>query len=161
MVLPEVVEVIALDELVAELGEAHPVLKPVFHAILRQHVVDRDVLADVADEVEKAHVLEPVVVVHHACCLRTFEVEEALELGLLAGQIVLNRRRVQELPLRRLAAGISHPPRRTSHKRDGPTSCPLPMQQQHHGNQVPDVQRICGRVKPHIGRHGPLCQRLG
>ncbi len=63
----EIEIIVALKELIGELGEAHALLRfaaqALFHGVLGHHVVDGDVLADVADEVQEAIVLHPVVVV--------------------------------------------------------------------------------------------------
>ena len=57
LVLIEVEEVIALEQLVAELGERHTVVgiggKALLDAVLCHHVVDGDVLANVANEVQE------------------------------------------------------------------------------------------------------------
>ena len=66
--LVEVHEIETLHQLVGEFGERHAValaVETLLDRILGHHVVDRDQLADVADEVEEADPLHPVVVVDH------------------------------------------------------------------------------------------------
>ena len=69
LVLVEPEEVVALQQLVGELSEAEAVaggaVEALLHAVLGHHVVDGDVLAHLACEVEEGEVLHPVVVVHH------------------------------------------------------------------------------------------------
>ena len=63
----QVQEVVGLQEHVAELGVADAllaVLEPRAHRVLLDHRVDREVLADVAQHLEVAELLEPVGVVH-------------------------------------------------------------------------------------------------
>ena len=62
----EVGEVGRLEEHVAELGERQAPLEPDLDGVLGQHVRDREVLADVAQEVDAAVIgAEPVEVVDH------------------------------------------------------------------------------------------------
>ena len=82
-------------------------------------------LAHVADEVEKAEVLEPVVVVDHPGRCGTLKVEEALKLGLLAGEVVLQDLDVEELALGRLAAGVAHHAGGAPDEGDGTVPGPL------------------------------------
>ena len=122
---PEVVEVIALHQLVTELREAHPAFQPVFDGVFGHHVVDRDVFAHVADEVQKAQVLEPVEVVDHPGGRRTFKIEEALQLRALACEVVVQRFEVEKLALCGLAAGVAHHAGSASHQGHRSVSRPL------------------------------------
>ena len=77
--------VVGLQQLVAELGETDAVvaLEAALHRFLRHHVVDGEVLADVAQEVEEADRPQPVDVVATSARRSTTpgEVEKALELA--------------------------------------------------------------------------------
>ena len=69
LVAVQVYEVISLGQLVGELGEGHSVRTVLaretsLHGVFRHHVVDRDELTHVPDEIEEGEVLHPVVVVH-------------------------------------------------------------------------------------------------
>ena len=76
-------EVEALEELVGEFGEAESVaslsIEALLYRLLGHHVVDGDVLADFAGEVEEGEVLHPVVVVDELGLVGgvAFKVEEA------------------------------------------------------------------------------------
>ena len=62
-------KVVALAELIGELGERHSLLRftaeTLLYRIFRHHVVDSDVLAYIADEVKKREILHPVIIVDH------------------------------------------------------------------------------------------------
>ena len=63
MQLPQLHEVVALEQHVAELREGEPTLKPRLYALLRQHVADREVLPCVAQEIDQSKIAEPTEVV--------------------------------------------------------------------------------------------------
>ena len=92
VVAAEDVEIEGLEQHVAELGVADADLA-VFHAgadaFLGHHLVDGEVLADVAQEIEEADGGGPVGVVHQAGGVgRGVEVEQAAELFLDPGDVV-------------------------------------------------------------------------
>ena len=94
LMLEEIEEIVALHELVAELCERHAVafaVETFLHRVLRHHVVDGDVLTDVADEMQESVVLHPVVVIDKFSTVRsiTVEIEELGELLLDAGLVML------------------------------------------------------------------------
>ena len=68
LMLVEVQEVVALEQLIGELGERQSVaggaVESLLHGVLGHHVVHGDVLAHLTGEVEEGEVLHPVVVVH-------------------------------------------------------------------------------------------------
>ena len=103
--LIEVQVVVSLEELVGEFGKGESLdrirLETLLHRLLRHHIIDRDVLADVADEVKEAVVLHPVVVIdQHSCIVSiTVEVKELLQLLLDAGLIVSQRLLIEEVAL--------------------------------------------------------------
>ena len=81
VVAVEVEEVHRLQEHVAELGVADARLEPGAHDVARQHPVDREVLADVAQEVDRRQARGPVVVVDHRRRVGALEGEERLDLA--------------------------------------------------------------------------------
>ena len=90
----QIEEVVALNELVAELGERHSVafaVETFLHRVLGHHVVDGDVFADVADEMQECVVFHPVIIVDEFGAVRlvAVEVEELCELFLDAGLVML------------------------------------------------------------------------
>ena len=105
IVLILIEEVVALEQLIGKLGERQTVaslaVETFLHAVLSHHIVDGDVFADVAHEVEELIVLHPVVVVDQFCFvgLRTVEVEELADLLLDGFLIVIERVLVEEIAL--------------------------------------------------------------
>ena len=75
----EVVEIISLKELVRELSEGKTIacftVQAFLHRFLRHHVVHRNVLTNVPDEVEELEILHPVIVVHQFCTVGRIAVE--------------------------------------------------------------------------------------
>ena len=138
--LPEVVKVVALDELVAEFGIANAAFLTALHRILCQHVVDGDVLAHVPNEVQKAEVFEPIVVVDNSSTLGAVKVEELHELGLLARQVLLQCFRVEQLAFGRLEGGIAHHAGRSAYQSVGLVARTLEVHEHHDLHQVADTQ---------------------
>ena len=157
LVLIEPDEIIALDQLIAELGEAEAAFQAVLHTVLRHHVVHGDMLAHFADKAQKAHVLEPVVVVDElGRVLRVVEIQEPLQLRLDAGLVVAQCILIQQVTLGLLPAGIAHHARGTTDQRDRTMTAALEMHEHHDLHQIPNVQRIrCGIeadiAVPHTG----------
>ena len=66
--LVEPQEIVALQKLVGELGEAKTIaggtVEALLHAVLGHHVVHSDVLTHLTGKIQEGEVLHPVVVVH-------------------------------------------------------------------------------------------------
>ena len=165
-VLPQPVEVVALHELVAELGEGHAfgrvALEALLHGILRHHVVHGDMLADVADEIDEGIVLHPVVVVHEFGLVGGVgvEVQETGELLLQAGDVMVEGLLVQEVALGRLHGRVADHAGGPAHEGEGLVSAALEMLQDHHAHEMPDMQGVGRRVDAHVGRLGTFHQFL-
>jgi hypothetical protein len=106
--LIEVVKVVPLEQLVRKFGERKAGFESLFHAVLSHHVVHRQVLAGLAQELQETDVLEPVVVVDQFGRVGTAaEVEKLFELladaGLIAEQYVFGK----ELSFGRLARRVA------------------------------------------------------
>ncbi len=82
VVAVEVQVVHRLQQHVAELGVADAGLEPAAHHVAGEHPVDREVLADVAEEVDRGQARGPVVVVHHRGPVVALELEERLDLAM-------------------------------------------------------------------------------
>ena len=77
----EVPEVVRLQEHVAELRERQAALEANLDGVLGEHVRHREVLADVAQEIDERQLAEPIEVVDHQRAARSGrEVEEAFQL---------------------------------------------------------------------------------
>ena len=120
VVAVEVEEVQRLEQHVAELRVADPRFEPALHDVARQHPVDREVLADVAQEVDRRQARGPVVVVDHRRGVVALEGQERLNL-------TERTRSTQSLTVSRLLSVRSPSPwdRRScrSRRRPGRTAC--------------------------------------
>jgi hypothetical protein len=91
-ILVQAVEVIGLQQHVRELGVRDAVLA-IFetraHRLFRDHVIDGEVLADVAQELQVGDILEPVIVVDDNRGARAVEAENAADGLRDAGEVVL------------------------------------------------------------------------
>ena len=117
-------------------------------------------LSHVADEVEKPKVLKPVVIVHHTCRILPLEVQKLLQLRPLTRQVVLQHVKVKELTLCRLSAGIAHHACGATHECDWCVAGTLPMNEQHDGDEVSNVEAVGRRIKAHIGLDTLLFHQL-
>src|SRR5690625_3645743 len=70
--------ILGLEQLVAELGEGHSLvaLQPACHGVPRQHGAEAEMLADVAQEIERTEIGGPVEVVDEDRRVVPGEVEE-------------------------------------------------------------------------------------
>ena len=89
VVFPEVEKILALNQLIAKFSKAHPRLQSFFNAVFGCHVVDRNVLSNVSDEVQKFEVFEPIGIVDHPCCVLAIEVQKLFQLCLLTGVMMM------------------------------------------------------------------------
>ena len=148
-------EVRRLQQHVAEFGEAEARFEPLLDRILGEHVRDREMLADVAQEVDQAELAQPVVVVD--------------QLRRRSGPGVKSRNRASwppdpgDVAHQRLASSAGRgPPIGTTGRRscpvppptsgDRPVAVALQVEQPEDRHEVADVQRIGGRVEAVVGR---------
>ena len=146
MVLVEVKKVVALEQLVGELGERQAVarrsVEALLHALLSHHVVDGDVLADIAYEVEELIVLHPVVVVDELGLvgLIAVEVEEARYLLLDGFLVVVEGVAVEQVALEALARGVANHARGAADEQEGLVAAALQVTQHHDAAKVADME---------------------
>ena len=142
----EVQEVVALQQLVGELGEGHPftglAAQALLHGVFRHHVVDGEVLADVADEVEEAVVFHPVVVVDQDGTVGdvALEIEEFGKLLLDGFLVVAQRRLVEQVALGGLHGGVADHAGGTAYEGYRRVSGALQVLEHHHPHQVAYMQ---------------------
>jgi hypothetical protein len=122
------------------------------HRFLGEHGAEGKVLAHVAQESDRVHLAEPVVVVDEEGAVRPrAEVEEALHLDLEPGRrrrdLILRTQR----PLARLAAGVPDEPGPPADEDDGPVAGALDPAQHHESQEAPHVEAVRGGVEADIG----------
>ena len=103
------------------------------HALLSHHVVDGDVLAHHACEVEEGEVLHPVVVVHHLGLVGRVgvEVEELSHLSLYALLVVIERFVVEQISLLAFARWVANHTCCATHKDNRLVAATLQMSEHH------------------------------
>src|ERR1035441_9931234 len=151
VVAAEHVEVEGLEQHVAELGEADAglaVLHARAHAFLRHHLVDGEMLADVAQEFEKTNGGRPALVIQEAGGIGgDVEIEEAAELLLYLGDVGVEDILGEQLALLRAAAGVADGAGGPAGERDGVMAQQLKPAQGQQRHQAANVQAVGGRVK--------------
>ena len=140
----EVEEVVALEDLVAELGERERALarlEAFLHALLGEHLRDAEVDRDVAEELDRARPLVPVVVVHEDRGVGTVEVEDARKVLADALLVLLHLFHGEHVALGGLAGGVADEARGAAHEGDHLVPGLLEAAEHHDGHEVPRLQR--------------------
>jgi hypothetical protein len=156
VILEEPVEVVRLEEQVAELRVAQPrplVLQASADALLPEHHVHREVLAHVAEEVQDRHVPShsrlstsragfgtPSKSRKASSCARTAS-------ALAATSFVVRRFRSSDFP-----EGSPMRPGPSAHQRDGGVAGALEVHEAHDGEEVPHVEGGGCGVESHVRR---------
>ena len=142
----QVQEVVALQQLVGELGERHAVVgvggQALLDRVLGHHVVDGDVLANVAYELQEAVVFHPVVVVDQDGVVGgvAVEVEKLGQLAAYALLVVAQGGLVDEHALLRLHRGVAYHAGGAAYEGDGPVAGALEVLEHHDAHQVAYMQ---------------------
>ena len=154
LIQPEIV--ISLKKLVAELSERHSLTRLVgkafLHGVLRHHVVDSDVLTDVADEIEEGISLHPVIVVDKLSLVGSIgiEVENLGELGTDTLDIVKEGLLIEKLALLGLHRRVTDHAGGSADQGDRLVTALLEMPQYHYADKMADVQGVSRRVDSDI-----------
>ncbi len=149
-------EVGGLQEHVAELGERESLVHADLDGVLGQHVGHREVLPDVAQEVEQPGVPQPVQVVDHQRLRRARgEVEVVRELVVDRPDVGLDRGAVEQRALGRPAGRIPDHARAAADHRDRLAAEALQPDQAEDRDQVADVERVERRVEAVVRAQRP------
>ncbi len=163
--LAEVAEIVSLQQHVAELGEtdaAAAVFHPRADGILCDHGVDGDVLAGVAEELEKGDRADPVVIIDHAGrILRPGKIEETGELRPDAGEVVFELLGRKEVALVGLPGGIAHHAGGPTGEGDRIVAVKLETPQREKGHQIADVQAVGRGVEAAIKSERTVGEAFG
>src|SRR3954452_17925739 len=156
LVQPPVVE--GLQEHVGELGVRDPVLAldPGLDRLAGEHLVDRDVLADVPQEGQQRHVPGPVVVVDELPL--PLGAEHPAHLLLDGGEVGAQRVLVEQVPLFAAASGIPPLPGGAAGERDGVVARQLEAPQHQQADEVAGVEAVGRRIHAVVQRDGTLVQ---
>ncbi len=146
-------EIVALEELVAELSEGNACLHALLYAILSHHVVDSDMLTDIADEIEEEVVFHPVIVVAYLGSVDgVVKIEEAFELMLDTLHVVLNFLDGEEFAFLGLEGGVADHARGAADDSEGLVTRHLEVFEEHDGDEVTDMQGVGRGVDADVGR---------
>ena len=162
-VVEEVEEVVALEDLVAELGEGERTLarlQALLHALLREHLRHAEVDRDVAEKLDRARALVPVVVVHENGGVGSVEVEDARKVLADALLVLLHLLDGEHVALGGLAGRVADEARRAAHEGDHLVARLLETAEHHDGHEVPRLQRGGGGVEAAVHRLRRLQQFL-
>ena len=158
VVAEQVEEVHRLEQDVAELGVADAVLEPAAHHVAGEHPVDREVLADVTEEVDGRERRGPVVVVDHRRGVGPVEGQERLDLAAHPLGPVLDRVERVEGPLPRLLRVADH----AGGAADQEVRRVAGVLEAARGGQLHEVAHVQAgrrRVEPHVELDAPLAER--
>ena len=153
VVLVEVTEVVGLQQHVAELGVRDAVLavEARAHGILGDHLIDREVLADVTKELEHRDGVRPVGVVDQCRLERTgLEVEQLAELHLDALDVVPQRLVVEQVAFLAAPARVADHSGGAAGQRERTVTGELEAAHEQLADEVPGVQRVGRRVEPDV-----------
>ena len=139
-----------------------PLSMRVLNGVLGEHVAQREVLADVAQELDQAVLREPLAVVEQPCTARSVEVQEALELRPDGRPIRVERVVIEQVALGALARRVADHPGAAADNRDRRSGTgPLQRDEHRDRHQVAHLERGRGRVEADIAADRPARQPLG
>ena len=148
-------EVVRLQEHVAELGVADPLIaafQPRPHGVLADHLVDAEELADVAQELGEPHLAQPGRIVHEGDGAEPLvgSCEEVLDLGADGRGVALQRSGVEQDPFLVAAAGVADQAGPAADQSDHTMTGELKPAHVGELQQAADVQAVGRRVKADV-----------
>ena len=154
-------KVVGLQDHVGELGVADAlvaVVESLAHRVALDHRIDREVLSDIAQHVDKAQLAQPRQVVLKLGPVAAREVKQALEDLALRGDVGLDELRRHQLSLCRLAGRVADKTGATAQQDHRLMTCALPVHQQLDRNKVANGQRVRRGVKARICPSRAACK---
>ena len=161
MALVDLREIIGLQAHVVEFDEGELVLalQPQLDAVHRQHAVDREMPADVAQELDIIEVRQPVGVVEQQRVASAFaKAQEFLENRLDRGLVGVDLLNGQQLAALVLAGRIANARGAAADERQGLAAGALQPGEQHDRQKRADMQRGRRAIKADIGRKAALAR---
>ena len=157
LLLVEVEEVVALEQLIGKFGKRHTfgkfAVETALHAVLRHHIIDGDALSDFACKVEEGIVFHPVVIVDEFGGIGSiaFKVEKARQLGFDASHVVAQRFFVEEVAFGAFPRWVANHTGSTADEGEGLMSRLLKVAKHHDTAKVPDVEGVGRGIDAHGG----------
>ena len=162
VVLRQVEEVVGLQQHVAELGERDAVFalfQPGAHRVALDHLVDRKMLADVAQEIHQVQGHQPIGIVQHERPVVRRKIEEPAQLHADPGAVLLGLLFCQQGSLGALAAGIADQAGPAAHQHQRPVAMALGVGQRHHGNEAAEVEAVGRRIEADVHGAASLAEK--
>ncbi|MEC5207463.1 hypothetical protein QF022_002419 [Vogesella perlucida] len=156
-------KVVTLQQAVAELGVADALVFAVdalLYRFLLDHLVDGEVLTDVAQELQCAHAAKPVVVVGHDGGVVAVKAQERRYLAADFFYPAGNHVRGVQLALGSLEAGVADHAGGAAHQGDRLVAGLLEALQHQYRYQMAQVQAVGGGVEAAIQGHAFLGQQF-
>ena len=156
-------KVIGLKDHIIEFEESERLLpiKAQLDRIKRQHAVDREMAANVAQQFDIAQLIEPICVIDHDCIGRAVaKGQEALKNPADGGDIAVDSIGIEHLADFILAGWIPHLGRPTAEQNNRLMSGLLQATQQHDRHKITDMKRGGCCIKSHITRHNGVRRQL-
>ena len=158
----EVGEVVGLEQLVRELGERDTLValdEAPPHGFAGDHLIDREVLADIPQEGNELELPEPIMVVQQEATAWLVQIEHPGQLAPDAGEVGSDSSLVQQLSLVVTTRRIADAPGTAAGECDRAMAGSLQPGHRHHAHQVTDVQGRARGVETDVIRDGPTGER--
>lgn len=151
-VLAQMSKIVRLQQHVRELGvrDAVLALHTGSHRFLGHHLIDREVLADVTQEVEGTHRRSPVRIVDESRSMGSVEVEDFLQLLLHLSDVVSQRLAIEQVAFLTSPAWIAHHSGGSTGEYHRAMSGQLEPAQHHLTEKVARVERIGRRIETDV-----------
>ena len=129
--------------------------------LLGDHLVDREILAHIAQEFKEVHRAQPVVVVgEDGAVFAAVETDKMSQLFFHAFDVVGDLFHREQIALRALHRGVADHARAAAGQHDGTVAELLQPGQTHQGDQVSDVKAVGRGVKTDVSRHHAAIEQL-
>ena len=152
-------EVVGLQQHIAELGVGDSVGHSAADGLLGEHVVDAEVLAHVAHEVNRVDLFQPVGIVdEERRIVPGVEIQVSRQLRPDALQVLLQDFPGQKWAFFGLSSRIADEPGSATRNRDWRVAAFLHSHQHHYPEKVADVEAVGGRVETDV-RGDPLTRQ--
>src|SRR5690554_4008681 len=163
ILLVQLLVVVGLQDLISKFCKGQTgtfTFNALFDRFLCDHLVDSKMLTDVPQKTQHVDTGRPVIVVCQHGPIVAIKIDKPTDLGFKAFTPLLYYFSRVELTFLILEARIANQPGSATHQRDWTMPRLLKALEHQQGNQMPQMQTVCCRVKAAIKCHRPLRQML-
>src|SRR5215470_12079633 len=146
-------EIVRLQEQVAEFGVGNSLiaLAAPLHRLLGQHVIDGEILADIAHEFDRTQLRQPLGIVDEASRRgRVIEIQKPRELTTNPCDVLFDLLHGEKRTLGRFPAWIADHPSATADNRDRRMTKPLQTRKRNHRQQATDMKAGRGWIESDV-----------